>query len=213
MTDSQEPKGQEQETDIKATSGKPYTTTSRAMFAMVQKDLDTTAHVIVPVEGGFVIRAKEAGATTAGPETTASAAPPTPAAEKPAESAAPSAPAVEEQPVQGAAPAAPEEKVFWVTFADRSSEQEQEKVILTVNHDTLLITRMKKIPLPERFIECAKHASRPHFKQLPGHPRKVMAHVHTYPHTIHEEATWEDYHSMRRSGSEKARQDRELANA
>ena len=107
----------------------------------------------------------------------------------------------------------PEEKVFWVTFADRSNEQEQEKVILTVNHDTLVITRMKKIPLPERFIECAKHASRPHFKQLPGHPRKVTSHVHTYPFTVHEEASWEDYKTMRYEGTEQARKDREREGA
>ena len=202
MTESQEPKGQEQDTDmILAKSGKPFTSTSQAMLAFATKHYTTLTHDIVPVEGGFAIKRIEAGSEGKPPEGAIESEPETettPVTTDPV-------PDVEAE-VEAEATGPKEEKVHWVMFADKSNEQEQEKVVLTVNHDTLVVGRMKRVPLPDRFIECARNASRPSFRQLPGEARKVTGHVHTYPFTVFEEATWGDYREMREAGTKQSRE-------
>ena len=199
MTNSQEPQGQEQNAEIMlSNSGKPFGTESQALFTFAAKRLSNDSHEIVKYQDGYAIVARKAkegvGAGKAAPE---------PSIE----------PELDESdfgPVEPQLPPpAPKERVLWVQFNDRTNEQEEEKVVLTVNHDTLVIKRMAKVPIPERFIECAQHAARPVFKQMPGEPRKVEGHVHTYPFSILGEATWDDYWSMRRKGT-KDTQDRIL---
>jgi hypothetical protein len=102
-----------------------------------------------------------------------------------------------------APPARMQEKHYLVRFHDKSHPNDTDQVILSVNGETLMIKRGSTVTLPERFVECARNATYPVYRQEPGHDRKVVGRVRTYPFDIQGEGRPEDY---RRSKAEGTRQ-------
>ena len=94
-----------------------------------------------------------------------------------------------------------EEKYFWVIFNPKTSEYDTEKVLLTVNGEQLVITRGKEVPVPERYLECARHTTRPVYRQDPGKDRKIVSYVSTYSYNVVREATEEEFEQEKSKGN------------
>jgi len=99
------------------------------------------------------------------------------------------------------------EKYFEVVFHARSSPNDTESVQLAVNGETLIMQREMPVIVPQRFLECADHAVRPVFRQLPNKPRKVTGSVKTYPYEKKRPATREEYENQKREGTQKTLDD------
>jgi len=94
------------------------------------------------------------------------------------------------------------ETYWWVKFHQRSNPIDELRVKLTVNGDCLLIERGAKVPLPNRFLECADHTTHEEYSQEPGETRKVVSVVTTFPYERLGEATKEDYERFRKEGTQ-----------
>lgn len=101
------------------------------------------------------------------------------------------------------APVPPKEKYWWVTFNERSNETDPEDVQLSVNGETLIIQRGKKVIIPDRYKECAEHALIQKFVQLPDKPRKHLSPIMKFPFTTHGEATEAEFRKMKTEGTKK----------
>lgn len=108
-----------------------------------------------------------------------------------------------EQPV-AAAPVA--EPYKWVRFHSKSNPMDPDEVILAVNGEVLQIRRNERIPVAQRFLECADHARYRHFTQEPGKDRKVDREIHKYPFDILGEATRDDFVRWKRAGTKATRE-------
>ena len=97
------------------------------------------------------------------------------------------------------------ETYHWVSFHAKTSKNDTDDVILSVNGECLVIQREKRVPIPQRFLECADHARYPQFTQMPGVPRKIVGSIMTYPYTRYEEATEQDYIDFKTKGTEATR--------
>jgi len=95
----------------------------------------------------------------------------------------------------------PNEKYFWVRFQAKSDPTHKDDVELSVNGETLVLQREKRVALPERFLECADHARYTKFKQLPGEDRKNIAHIRMFPYERLEEATAKEFYSQKAEGT------------
>lgn len=96
----------------------------------------------------------------------------------------------------------PTEKFYRVRFNAKSNANDTENVELSVNGEQRVIAREMEVILPERFLEVARHATYPIFKQVPGKTRKTIGNVQTFPFTVLGEATEEEYRKMLKDGTE-----------
>lgn len=99
------------------------------------------------------------------------------------------------------------EKYYRVRFSARSSVNDTEDVQLSVNGETLVIQREKEVVVPHRFLECADHAEYLQFRQVPNAPRKVVGKVKVYPYERIAEASADEYHKQKTSGTRKLMDD------
>lgn len=99
------------------------------------------------------------------------------------------------------------ETYFRVKFNAKSHVNETEDVMLSVNGEVLVIRREREVIVPQRFLECADHATYPHFQQLPNKPRKVIGQIKTFPYTKLGEATKREYETQRNAGTKQSKAD------
>lgn len=102
-----------------------------------------------------------------------------------------------------------EERYWWVMFQAKSSPQDPDQVNLSVDGEVVLCQRQKEVPLPERFLECADHATYPQSRIVPNRPRKIVAWVTLFPYTKIRQATREDFEEYLASGTRKTLDDLE----
>lgn len=96
---------------------------------------------------------------------------------------------------------------FWrVSFQAKASPNDQEDVHLTVNGETLIIAREREVVIPDRYRECADHATYPQFRQLPNQPRKIIGRIKVFPYDLKGEATEAEYLEQKRSGTKKTKE-------
>lgn len=141
-----------------AASGKPFKTEKAAMSAATQKNLRDYTIVPYPTHenphgtDSYVIKVGKNG---------------------------------EEPTNQRVEPNQPEpnlESYHRVRFQAKGSPNDPEDVTLAVNGETLILQREKEVVIPQRFRECADHGTYPQFRQMPGEPRKVVAHIKVFPY-------------------------------
>ena len=111
----------------------------------------------------------------------------------------------EEEEVVGyaAKPIEPEEEYWWVMFQAKGHPNDPDQVNLSVEGEVLKIQRQKEVCLPQRFLECADHATYAQYRIAPNKPRKVVANVTLFPYTKLRPGTKEEFETQRRVGTEK----------
>ncbi len=98
------------------------------------------------------------------------------------------------------------EKFFRVRFAAKSSRNDTDKVMISVNGDTLTIRRGDEVVIPERFVNAARDAVTEHFVTKPdGSDRKTRSSVITYPFTVVGPGTEAEYRQLRDVGTAEVR--------
>lgn len=93
----------------------------------------------------------------------------------------------------------------WVRFHHKSNPMDPDEVVLGVNGEVLIVRRNERVPMPQRFLEVADHATYRHFTQEPGRDRKVDREIHKYPYDVLGEATREDFIRWKRAGTKATR--------
>jgi hypothetical protein len=93
------------------------------------------------------------------------------------------------------------EQYYVVKFAQRSSEQDPEDVQLFVNGEVLIMQREKEIIVPQRFLECADHATHDQFRSVPGRSHKSVAKIKTYPYERIRLSTEKEYLKQHAEGT------------
>lgn len=107
---------------------------------------------------------------------------------------------VAEKPV-----AQPKERYFRMKFAAKSSPNDQDDVVLSVNGESVVIERQKEVVLPERYKVCAENARSPQFRQMPNQTRKIVGEIVTFPFEVLGPGTEAEYMAMKRSGTQQVR--------
>lgn len=100
---------------------------------------------------------------------------------------------------------AAKEKFHRVKFHAKSNPNDQEDVELSCQGETLIVQREREVCIPERFVEVARNARYPQFRQMPNEQRKIVGHVMVFPFDVLGEGTEEDYLNMKRSGTKSTR--------
>lgn len=100
----------------------------------------------------------------------------------------------------------PQEKCWRVIFNAKSSPNDTEDVILSVNGESLVCRREVETIIPDRYKECADHATYVTFRQLPDKPRKIMGRIKKYPYQVVTEATWAEYEKMKAEGTKSTKE-------
>lgn len=95
----------------------------------------------------------------------------------------------------------PKERFFRMKFHAKSSPNDDDNVVLSVNGETVVIERQKEVVLPERYKVCAENARAPQFRQRPNESRKQVGEVITFPFDMLGEGTEEEYLEMKRVGT------------
>lgn len=98
-----------------------------------------------------------------------------------------------------------------VRFHNRQNDSESEQVELGVNGEWLIVKRNVPVTIPERFIECARHARHPVYHQVPGEPRQQRGEVQTFPFDDLGVGQKEDFDKMRQEGTLATKQAYNLA--
>jgi hypothetical protein len=93
-----------------------------------------------------------------------------------------------------------------VRFHPKSSEHQMDNVELSVNGETLLIEREKEVVIPNRFVQCARHATYPLFRQLPNQARKLIGSMMLFPFDDLGEGSEAEYNRQRESGTKASRE-------
>lgn len=170
-------------------TGKPFSTEKWAKIAMEKKGLDASKHTVVEhPQGGFAIkRISKEGEVPVGYKSD------------------------EGESIEVTAPKQEGEKYYKVRFHAKSNPNDTDNVTLGVNGEILVIKREEEVIIPERFVECARHATYPQFTQLPNEPRKITGKVMTFPLDILGEGTREEYLKMKKEGTEKTQEALEKA--
>jgi len=102
-------------------------------------------------------------------------------------------------------PPAPEEEYYVVRFSAKASKSDSDDVQLTVNGETLLMQREKEVIVPERFLECADHATFNQYKSVPGQALKVTSKIKTYPYERIRKSTEKEYRKAKNAGTKTSR--------
>lgn len=92
-----------------------------------------------------------------------------------------------------------------VRFHVKSRPDDDDDVTLAVNGDVLKIQRSMEVVIPDRYVECAKNARYPQFKQMPNQPRKIVGEILVYPYDMLGDATEAEYLQMREAGTKSDR--------
>jgi hypothetical protein len=81
----------------------------------------------------------------------------------------------EEEEVVGyaAKPIEAEEEYWWVKFQAKGHPNDEDQVNLSVEGEVLKIQREKEVCLPQRFLECADHATYDQFRIAPNNQGRV----------------------------------------
>lgn len=109
-----------------------------------------------------------------------------------------------EGPPEPPEPVAPKEEQVWiVVFNEKSHPNDTNDVVLCVNGDMHQQKRGVEGPCPDRFLEVADRAVYPHYKQEPGKPRKVAAHIQRYLYRRLRPSTMTEYRQWRTDGTKK----------
>lgn len=87
-------------------------------------------------------------------------------------------------------------KYWWVKFHQAADKNATPDVILACNGDTLLLQRGKEVCVPDRFLEIADNALQERFTQEPGHERKALAPVITFPYDRIREGSEEEFRAQ-----------------
>lgn len=170
-----------------ADGGKPFSSQKSAETSQEALGMKGT-HKVIKVEGGYALA-----------ELTALR---KPLSSPPSESVKSSVPLRAEPPMtKTATTLVDNEKVFLVRFHAKGHPNDPDDVVLAVNGDVLVIKREEEIPLLGRYVECARHATFPQFRQLPGQQRKVVAKVQKYQFDILGESTIEEFRKARQVGT------------
>jgi hypothetical protein len=98
------------------------------------------------------------------------------------------------------------EKIYKVIFNAKTNPNDQDDVHLAVNGEQLVLKREEIVFLPGRFLEAARNATVPQFRQLPNKPRKVVGKVNVYPFEIKGEGTRQDFLNMLRVGTARTKE-------
>lgn len=98
------------------------------------------------------------------------------------------------------------EKYHWVIFSERTTPTDDVDVTLTVNGECLIVKRGTRVPLPDRFLECADHTRHPRYSQNPGDTRKVVTWIKTFSYERIGDAAEEDFIEFRRKGTLETRE-------
>lgn len=101
--------------------------------------------------------------------------------------------------------AAKAEKFHRVRFQAKASPNDPEDVQLSVNGETLVISREKEVIIPDRFKECADHATFPIFRQMPNLPRKITGRIRLFPYDLLGQATEGEYLAEKADGTRKTK--------
>jgi len=99
----------------------------------------------------------------------------------------------------------PKEKFYRMKFHAKSSPNDQDDVILSVNGESVVIERSKEVVLPERYRVCAENARSPQFRQMPTQQHKIVGEVITFPFDVLGEGTEAEYLDMKRAGTKLAK--------
>jgi len=169
---------------IVSKDGTPFTTERLAKLSITGRRLDPTKYTIVGHEGGFAIK------LITKPD------------EMPVELKDEKGEVVDfDKPKE-----ANVEKFLRVRFHDKSNPNDTDSVTLGVNGEILIAQRNEETIIPERYAECARHATYPVFKQLPGERRKITGKVMTFPFDVIGEATREEYMALKKEGTKKTQE-------
>ena len=98
-----------------------------------------------------------------------------------------------------------------VKFHNKSTPNQPNDVILSVNGDTLQLQRNVEVVLPQYFLEAADHATYPQFQTGSG-SRKQVAEVRLYPYDYIGEGTEEEYKKMLGDGTKRQAEARDGEN-
>ena len=101
----------------------------------------------------------------------------------------------------------PKEQCRRVRFHEKRHDYEEDRVKLIVNGEMIVLARAVEVVLPDRYLEAARHACHPVFKQVPGVDRKVSAPIATFPFDDLGPGEWEDFYRMRKEGTDKIRKE------
>jgi len=102
-------------------------------------------------------------------------------------------------------PKPPKEKFYRVKFNAKSSPNDTDDVILSVNGATLIAQREREIVISERYKEDADHATYPQTRQIPGKNRKTISWIKTYPYEVIGEATQEEFLDVKKKGTKQTK--------
>jgi len=98
------------------------------------------------------------------------------------------------------------EKYYRVVFNHKSSPNDEDDVTLIVNGEPLVIQRGVETIIPERYKECADHATYPVFRQKPNEARKQVGTVMVFPYSLLGEASEQEYSKLLRDGNKKTKE-------
>jgi len=104
------------------------------------------------------------------------------------------------------------EKYYRIIFSHKTSPNDEDDVTLIVNGETLVIQRGVETIIPERYKECADHATYPVFRQRPNETRKQVGSVMVFPYSLTGEATEAEYRKLLKEGNKKTRESIEADN-
>jgi hypothetical protein len=136
--------------------GTPFQSEDLARKYMIRNGLNSELFSVEKYQGGWALMGApvEPGAASE--------------SEQVGDSGAPSGPVgirtLPDQPVTAAVDDG--ERYHWVRFMLAASDNDPKDVELTVNGDPLIIQRGVEVPLPQRYLECADHAT--HEVMMPG---------------------------------------------
>jgi len=99
----------------------------------------------------------------------------------------------------------PKEGYTKVRFHVKSRPDDDENVVLAVQGDVLVIQRNQQVIIPDRYLDCARNAKYPQFKQMPNQPRKIVGEILVYPFDILGTATEEEYNALKAEGNKISR--------
>ncbi len=98
------------------------------------------------------------------------------------------------------------EKYYRVVFSHKTSPNDEDDVTLIVNGEPKVIQRGVETIIPERYKECADHATYPVFRQKPNEARKQIGSVMVFPYSLIGEATEEEYRKLLAEGNKKTKE-------
>lgn len=113
----------------------------------------------------------------------------------------------EEEEVVGYAgkPIKSEEEYWWVKFQSKGHPNDEDQVMLSVEGEALKMQRDKEVCIPQRFLECADHATYEDWRMEPNKPRKSRGKVTKFPYHKIRLGTREEFETQLATGTAKTK--------